>query len=92
MVFLHRAVELWFRIVSPLGGLLFGVVFVLWGLGMLPGRNERAVAQPEFVTLGAVLLALALTGLILANTKRARRAWRTSLGVVPEDDAEERVP
>lgn len=92
MVFLHRAVELWFRIVSPLGGLLFGVVFVLWGLGMLPGQNERAVAQPEFVILGAVLLVLALSGLILANTKRARRAWRTSHGVVPEDDSDERVP
>lgn len=92
MVFLHRAVELWFRIVSPLGGLLFGVVFLLWGSGVLPGHDERVDGHLEFAILGAVLMLLALTGFVLANTKRARRAWRASLGVVPEDDSVERVP
>jgi len=92
MVVLHRAVELWFRIISPLGGLLFGVVFLLWGLGVLPGQRERPDGHVEFMTLGAVLVVLASTGFVLANTKRARRAWRSSYGVVPEHGSDGPVP
>lgn len=77
------AAELWFRFISPIGGVLLGGVFLFFALGWLPGQSAIPAFHTELAVVAGVCIALSLLLLILANLRKARDGWRSY--VIPDE-------
>lgn len=82
--FLHRLIEIIYRVVVPAGFLLTGILLLIYGTFRLAHHADSPAWTTTLIgggiTVGSTLL------LIFMNTRRARERWIPY--VIPQDDDE----
>lgn len=76
MRLLGKATEIFFRLILPIGGGVFGLVLFVYYVG----SNKLTES-----ILSGIWVVLSILVLWLANRKKARRQWQEAYGVMPDE-------